>query len=95
MDRAAVAHALGDVRTLVQADGGDVELVDVEESTGTVSLRLVLEGVDCHECVMPRPVLEDVAGNILRRAVPDVARAAIDDPREHPGYVSPSGPGEG
>jgi Fe-S cluster biogenesis protein NfuA len=91
MDRAAVTDALIGVRNLVQADGGDMELVDVEPGAGIVSLRLVLDGVECHECVMPRSLLEDVAGNVLRKAVPDLDRVTIDDPREHPGYVPPSG----
>jgi Fe-S cluster biogenesis protein NfuA len=89
MKQAEVASALSSVRGLVQADGGDMELVGVDESDRTVSLRLVLDGVDCHECVMPRPLLEDIAGDMLRRAVPDVARVTIDDPRERPGYLSP------
>jgi Fe-S cluster biogenesis protein NfuA len=89
VDRAAVAGALAGVKSLVQADGGDMELVDVDEGAGAVSLRLVLDGVECHECVMPRPLLEDIAGNMLRKTVPDVGRVTIDDPREHPGYQPP------
>jgi Fe-S cluster biogenesis protein NfuA len=77
-----VANALGDVRLLVEGDGAGLELVSVEPSTGTVQLRLLLEGVSCLECVMPRPILEDVATNVLRRKVPDVARVSIEDPRE-------------
>ncbi len=89
METAAVLAALEEVRGLVQADGGDMELVGVDDTAATVHLRLVLDGVDCHECVMPRPLLEDIAGNILRRGVPDVEKVHIDDPREHSGYVSP------
>jgi Fe-S cluster biogenesis protein NfuA len=89
MKQAEVASALPSVRGLVQADGGDMELLGVDESDRTVSLRLVLDGVDCHECVMPRPLLEDIAGDMLRRAVPDLARVTIDDPRERPGYTAP------
>jgi hypothetical protein len=47
--------------------------------------------VDCHECVMPRPILEDIAATMLRRSVPDVQGVTVDDPRELPGYVSPGG----
>ena len=43
---------------------------------------LVLEG-------QPRPLLEDIACAMLRKVVPDVEKVAIDDPREHPGYVPP------
>jgi Fe-S cluster biogenesis protein NfuA len=86
-----VAGGLADVRSLVQADGGDMVLVNVDESSGVVSLRLVLDAVDCHECVMPRAVLEDIAGGMLRRSVPEITRVSVDDPREHPDYVSPDG----
>jgi Fe-S cluster biogenesis protein NfuA len=90
MEQAVVESALQEVRGLVQADGGDMELVGVDERGGTVSLRLVLDGVECHECVMPRPILEDIAVNMLRRSVPEVTAVTVDDPRELPGYVSPS-----
>jgi Fe-S cluster biogenesis protein NfuA len=91
MEQAAVAEALKEVRGLVQADGGDMELVGVDEQDGTVALRLILDGVECHECVMPRPILEDITVAMLRRSVPDVTAVTVDDPRELPGYVSPGG----
>jgi Fe-S cluster biogenesis protein NfuA len=90
MEQAAVAKALEEVRGLVQADGGDMELVGLDEQDGTVTLQLILDGVECHECVMPRPILEDIAANMLRRSVPDVTGVTVKDPRELPGYVSPA-----
>jgi hypothetical protein len=36
---------------------------------------------------MPRAILEDIAGDVLRKSVPEVSRVTIDDPREHPDYV--------
>jgi Fe-S cluster biogenesis protein NfuA len=90
MEPAAVSQALVQVRGLVQADGGDMELVGIDQDAGQVRLRLILEGVDCHECVMPRPILEDIAANMLRRSVPEVQGVTVDDPRELPDYVSPS-----
>jgi Fe-S cluster biogenesis protein NfuA len=91
IEQDAVEDALVEARTLVQADGGDMEVVGLDAATGTVRLRLVLDGVECHECVMPRPFLEDIVGGLLGRAVPAVTRVEIDDPREHPDYVSPDG----
>ena len=87
MQESAVLEALNNVRGLVQPDGGDLELVSVDEGTGGVSLRLLLEGANCKECVMPRAILEDIAGDVLRKSVPDVGRVSIDDPREHADYV--------
>lgn len=89
MDEASVSAAVDDIRGLVGGDGADFELIGLDESERTVSLRLVLDGVDCHECVMPRSLLEDIAGDMLRRRFPEMAGLVIDDPRERPGYVSP------
>ena len=91
MERTAVMAAVERLRGLVQADGGDMKLTGVDDTTGTVNLRLVLEGVDCHECVMPRPLLEDIAGNMLRNSVPGASGVSIEDPRESPDYRPPDG----
>ena len=65
---------LSPVRDILQADGGDIELVDFDGTTA--DLRLVLESAECADCVLPRPMLEDVAAKLL--GVP----VRIDDPRE-------------
>jgi hypothetical protein len=62
------------VRELLQLDGGDIELVEMDGDTA--HLRLLIEGAECAECVLPRPMLEDVAAKLL--GVP----VRIDDPRE-------------
>lgn len=65
---------LSPVREILQADGGDIELVSMDGATA--HLRLIIEGAECAECVLPRPLLEDVAAKLL--GVP----VRIDDPRE-------------
>ena len=80
---ATIAAAVDDVRALVAADGGDVVLDGVDDD-GTVRLTLVLADAHCAECVMPRPFLERVALDVVRRRAPDVAGVAIADPRERP-----------
>jgi Fe-S cluster biogenesis protein NfuA len=85
LDEATIVPALDEVRALVQADGGDMELVGLDADT--VRLRLVLEGASCEECVMPRDFLEQIALDVLKRNVSGVAAVSIDDPREHPDYV--------
>lgn len=62
------------VRQLLEADGGDIEFLGM--SGATADLRLVIDGAECAECVLPRPLLEDVAAKLL--GVP----VRIDDPRE-------------
>ena len=87
LDEATIVPALDEVRSLVQADGGDMELVGLDADTGAVNLRLVIEGASCEECVMPRDFLEQIALDVLRKTVPAVLAVSIDDPREHPDYV--------
>ena len=83
----AVTAALDEVRGLVSADGGDVELEGVDGATAR--LRLVLETAHCVECVMPRPFLEQVSLGVFQRNGVAVDAVAIDDPREHPDFVMP------
>ena len=83
----AVTAALDEVRGLVSADGGDVELEAVDGAT--VRLRLVLETAHCVECVMPRPFLEQVSLGVFQRNGVAVDAVAIDDPRDHPDFVMP------
>jgi Fe-S cluster biogenesis protein NfuA len=70
------------VRDIVQADGGDIELVTVDGTTA--HLRLLLVEAGCAECLLPRPMLEEVALKLLRPTAPDLTRVRIDDPREQP-----------
>lgn len=62
------------VREILQADGGDIELVSMDGDTA--NLRLIIDGAECAECVLPRPLLEDVAAKLLGTPV------RIDDPRD-------------
>jgi Fe-S cluster biogenesis protein NfuA len=85
IDEATITPALDEARALVQADGGDMELVAIDDTT--VSLRLVLEGASCEECVMPREFLEQIVLDMVKQKAPAVAAVTIDDPREHPDHV--------
>jgi Fe-S cluster biogenesis protein NfuA len=89
LDDTQVRAALIEVATLVQADGGDIELVSMDPERGEVALRLVVEGANCAECVLPRPMLEGMATSIMQRSAPAIRAVSIDDPREHPGYIAP------
>jgi Fe-S cluster biogenesis protein NfuA len=86
LDEATIAPALDDARALVQADGGDMRLTGVDDA-GTVRIELVLEGASCAECVMPREFLEQIVLDMLKQKSLAVSSVAIDDPREHPGWV--------
>jgi Fe-S cluster biogenesis protein NfuA len=82
MDRDAVTSAIEPLRTLLRPDGGDVEILEIDPATGAVRLRLVLDDISCADCVMPRPFLEEVAGNVMRRSLPDLGTVTVVDPRD-------------
>jgi Fe-S cluster biogenesis protein NfuA len=63
-----VEQALAKVRPALQADGGDVELVDVGED-GTVKVRL--KGA-CGGCPMSQLTLKMGIERILKKEVPEV-----------------------
>jgi Fe-S cluster biogenesis protein NfuA len=65
--REKVEAVLAEVRPSLQADGGDVELVDV--SDGVVKLRLT--GA-CSGCPMSTMTLRDGIERILKEKIPEV-----------------------
>ena len=65
--REEIAQALEEVRPHLQVDGGDVELVDVED--GVVKVRLT--GA-CAGCPMSQMTLKWGVDNYLKKKVPSV-----------------------
>ena len=63
-----VQKALEDVRPSLQADGGDIELVEVKED-GTVMVRL--QGA-CAGCPMSQMTLKQGVETYLKKQVPEV-----------------------
>ena len=63
-----VRDALEGIRTYLQADGGDVDLVEVTED-GVVRVRLV--GA-CHGCPMAAMTLQNTIERMLKEEVPEV-----------------------
>lgn len=64
-----VAEALEFIRPALQNDGGDVELVDVDEESGVVTVKLV--GA-CGSCPMSQMTLKNGVERILKEAVPEI-----------------------
>ncbi|MDZ4655575.1 MAG: NifU family protein [Coriobacteriia bacterium] len=64
-----VQEVLDKIRPALQADGGDVELVDVEG--GVVKVRLV--GA-CAGCPMSQLTLSNGVERILKQEIPEVER---------------------
>lgn len=65
-----VQAALDIIRPALQADGGDVELVDVSED-GVVQVKLV--GA-CRGCPMSQLTLANGVERVLKEQVPEVTR---------------------
>jgi len=64
-----VEKALDEIRPMLQADGGNVELIDAEE--GIVKVRLV--GA-CAGCPMSQMTLKHGIEKILKEKIPEVRR---------------------
>lgn len=65
-----VRGALEQIRPFLQADGGDVELVSIEED-GTVNVKLT--GA-CGGCPMAQMTLRNGVERILKEQVPEVTQ---------------------
>jgi Fe-S cluster biogenesis protein NfuA len=64
-----VEKALDLIRPSLEADGGNVELVDVDEATGAVTVKLV--GA-CGSCPMSQLTLRMGVERVLKEQVPGV-----------------------
>jgi len=65
--REMIEAALAQIRPVLQADGGDVELVDVND--GTVSLKL--KGA-CSGCPMATMTMQHGIARVLKEQIPEV-----------------------
>ncbi len=81
MDDTAIDRSLGELRAVLAADGADLVLASTDAAAGSVTLRLVLEASDCADCVVPAPLIADIAQAAFDKAGAGVSRVVIDDPR--------------
>lgn len=70
MDKARVQEVLDQIRPALQADGGDVELVEVTDD-GIVRVSLV--GA-CRGCPMSQLTLSNGVERVLKEQIPEVVR---------------------
>ncbi|MHB8829528.1 MAG: NifU family protein [Syntrophales bacterium] len=63
-----VKKAIDRIRPALQADGGNIEFVDVDEK-GIVKVRLT--GA-CHGCPMAQLTLKNVVEQTLKKEIPEV-----------------------
>ena len=69
MDREGVAAVIEQIRPMLQADGGDIELVDVEPEEGIVKVRLT--GA-CGGCPMAQMTLQMGVHRKLKETYPEL-----------------------
>jgi Fe-S cluster biogenesis protein NfuA len=67
--RDRVEKALDKIRPALEADGGNVELVDVDEAKGVVKVKLV--GA-CGSCPMSQMTLRMGVERVLREDIPEI-----------------------
>jgi Fe-S cluster biogenesis protein NfuA len=67
--RERIEAVLESIRPAIQADGGDVELIQVDESAGTVKVRLM--GA-CESCPISMMTLKEGIETRVKRAVPGI-----------------------
>lgn len=63
-------------------DGASVTVDGWDHAAGRLDLRLVLESAECAACVVPRPMLDTLLLDTLRRHAPAVRVITLVDPRE-------------
>ncbi|MDP8263452.1 MAG: NifU family protein [Candidatus Ancaeobacter aquaticus] len=64
-----VEKALKTIRPALQADGGNIELVDVDEASGVVKVKLT--GA-CSGCPMAQMTLKEGVEKAVKNEVPEV-----------------------
>ena len=65
--REQVEEVLDQIRPHLQADGGDVELVDINDGVVTVKLTGA-----CHGCPMSQMTLKNGVERILKENIPEI-----------------------
>jgi hypothetical protein len=58
----AVTNALDEMRTMLQADGYDLQ---IEVKTGTATLIVLATPTACAECLVPKEILASMAASML------------------------------
>ncbi len=69
-----VEKAIGQIRPNLQADGGDIDLVEVDEKTGIVKVRL--KGA-CAGCPMSQMTVQFGVERYLKAKIPEVTKIVV------------------
>jgi len=69
-----VQEVLNQIRPMLQADGGDVELVDIEEGV----VKVHLKGA-CAGCPMSQMTLKNGIEKLLKKEIPEIVSVESAD----------------
>jgi hypothetical protein len=71
---------LAPVRDILRPDGADIEVLHWDQHI--LALRLLLDSVECAECVLSREHLEQTMFQLLHPQLPSLREIRLTDPRE-------------
>jgi Fe-S cluster biogenesis protein NfuA len=81
MDATAVAVAVDDIAGFLRADGADLLLRDANPKTARVHVALVLDDVNCADCILAPDELRETISAALARRIAGEFELVLDDPR--------------
>jgi len=81
IDANAANEAVQELDALMRADGARLALVAADPTTARVEVALDLSQVDCLDCVMPTPFLEQLLTAALTQRLPGEFDLVLRDPR--------------
>ena len=78
----ALTAAVEEMRTLLQADGADLIIKEINPAAARLHLIVDLANVECLDCVVPPDMLRRVIVDAVAKKFPGELEILIDDPRE-------------
>ena|GEM_PF-602832 len=76
MNEPAVAAALKPLQEALAADGYDLVVDGIRD--GSISLRVLAGPNACADCLIPRPLFEQMVASVLMRYDPSLASVTVD-----------------
>lgn len=78
----AIQSAVDEMRALMQADGADLVVKELNVPAARLHLAVDLAGVECLDCVVPPDMLRRVIADAVTKKYPGELEIVIDDPRQ-------------
>jgi hypothetical protein len=77
----AIQSAVDEMRKLMQADGADLIVKELNAGAARLHLAVDLTNVECLDCVVPPDMLRRVIADAIAKKSPGELEILIDDPR--------------